>query len=104
MPPGKPTLLKDLLRSQSLADLAERAASTDALARQVQAILPSDVAGHVVGANIRDNLVVIIVDAPAWAARVRFEASSICRVLRDQHEIDVASVRVRVRPLDSRQI
>jgi len=103
MPSGKPTLLKDLLRSQSLADLAKRAASTDVLARQVQAILPSDIASHVVAANIRDDLVVVIVDGAAWAARVRFEASSICRVLRDQHEINVAGVRVRVRPLDSRQ-
>jgi hypothetical protein len=104
MPPGKPKLLKDLLCSQSLAALAKRAAATDTLARQIQAILPPDVASHVVSANIRDNLAIIIVDGAAWAARVRFESSSICRVLRDQHEIDVASVRVRVRPVDSRQI
>ena len=104
MPPGKPTLLKDLLDSHSLADLVKRAASSDTLARQIQSILPSDVASHVVGANIRDHLVVIIVDGPAWAARVRFEASSICRVLRDQHEIDVASIRVRVRPLESKRV
>jgi len=104
MPPGKPTLLKDLLCSQSLADLSKRAASTDTLARQIQSILPEDIASHVVGTNIRGNQVIVIVDGPAWAARVRFEAATVCRVLREQHEIDVTRMRVRVHPLDSGQI
>ena len=104
MPPGKPTLLKDLLSSQSLADLTKRAASTDTLARQIKSILPEDLANHVVGANIRGNRVIVIVDGPAWAARIRFEAAMVCRVLREQHELDVTSMRVRVHPLDNGKI
>lgn len=98
MASGKPKLLKDLLGSRSLAGLAQRAAATDTLARKIRSILPQDLSDHVIAANLRGQIVVVIVDGAAWAARVRFEAPSVCRRLRELHEIDVSSLRVRVRP------
>lgn len=98
MPEDKPQLLKDLLaRRDGLAGIVERAAATDRLARCVQSALPIEVSGHVIGANLRDDRLVVIVDGSVWAARVRFEARAIRRVLAEAQEIDVRRVSVRVR-------
>ena len=93
---GRPKLLKDLPAGRSLSALAERAAATDRLARRIQALLPEDLARHVTGANVRDRRLVILVDGPAWAARLRFEAPALRRRLEVQQDLDVDGVTVRV--------
>ncbi len=99
MPSGKPELLKDLLAGRGgLSGIVERAAATDRLARCVQSALPSEVARHIVGANLRDDRLVVIVDGAAWTAGVRFEARAIRQVLSEAQEIEVSRVSVRVRP------
>ena len=97
MTAGRPKLLKDLLAGRSLAGLAERAAATDRLARRLQALLPAELASHVTGANIRAGRLVVLVDAPAWASRLRFEAPALRERLRTEHELEVEGVTVRVR-------
>jgi hypothetical protein len=92
----RPKLLKDLLAGRSLANLAERAAATDRLARRIQALLPDELAAHVCGANVRDRRLVILVDGPSWASRLRFEAPALRRRLAEQQELDVDGVTVRV--------
>jgi hypothetical protein len=94
---GRPKLLKDLLAGRSLAGLAERAAATDRLARRIQTLLPAELAPHVTGANVRDRRLVVLVDGPVWAARLRFEAPALRRRLESEQEIDVDAVTVRVR-------
>jgi len=99
VPPGKPELLKDLLAGRGgLSGIVERAAATDRLTRCVQSALPAEVAAHVVGANLREDRLVVIVDAAAWAAGVRFEAGAIRQVLAEARDMDVGRVTVRVRP------
>jgi hypothetical protein len=99
MPPEKPKLLKDLLADTGgLSGIVRRAAATDELARSVQSALPPEVSKHVLGANLRGERLVVIVDGAAWAARVRFESGVIRRVLADTREVDVRRVTVRVRP------
>lgn len=99
MAPEKPKLLKDLLADTGgLSGIVRRAAATDELARSVQSALPPEVSRHVLGANLRGERLVVIVDGAAWAARVRFESAVIRRVLADTREIDVRRVTVQVRP------
>ncbi|KPK59730.1 MAG: hypothetical protein AMJ59_09465 [Gammaproteobacteria bacterium SG8_31] len=99
MPGDKPELLKDLLTgSGGLAGLVKRAAATDRVARRVQSALPAEVSEHVVGANIREKQLVVIVDGAAWAARVRFEASLLKRALAETGDLKIERVSVRVRP------
>lgn len=101
MPPGKPQLLKDLIASRGgLSGIVDRAAATDRLARCVQSALPGKVAGHVLGANLRGDKLVVIVDGAAWAAGVRFEARAIRKKVADAQEIQISRVSVRVRPPD----
>ena len=92
----RPKLLKDLLAGRSLAGLAERAAATDRLARRIQGLLPPELAAHVTGANVRDRRLVILVDGPAWASRLRFEAPALRRRLETRQDLDVDGVTVRV--------
>ncbi len=99
MPGDKPELLKDLLTgSGGLAGLVKRAAATDRVARRVQSALPEEVSAHVIGANIRENRLVVIVDGAAWAARVRFEAARLKQALAETEELTIERVSVRVRP------
>ena len=99
MPGDKPELLKDLLnRDGGLARIVERAAATDRLSRCVQSALPGEVSPHVVGANLRDRKLVVVVDGAAWAARVRFEAPVIKQALAETQEVEISRVVVRVRP------
>jgi hypothetical protein len=98
MPPGKPRLLSELLAGKSLASIVERAAESDALARRVQAALPTDVAAHVCGANLRDERLIVIVDGAVWAARVRFEVPALGRSLREGLDIELSGITVKVRP------
>jgi hypothetical protein len=101
MPPGKPELLKELLAgSGGLSGIVERAAATDRLARCVQSALPPEIASHVVGVNLREDRLVVIVDGAAWAAGVRFEARTIKQVLSRAREIEISRVSVRVGPPD----
>lgn len=101
MPPGKPELLRDLIAGRGgLSGIVKRAAATDRLARCVQSALPREVAGHVLGANLRGDKLVVIVDGAAWAAGVRFEARGIRQKLADAQEIQISRVSVRVRPPD----
>ena len=99
MPPENPKLLKDLLADTGgLAGIVRRAEATDRLARSVQSAVPAEVSDHILGANLRGDRLVVIVDGAAWAARVRFESATIRRVLADTREIEVRSVTVQVRP------
>ena len=101
MADGHPKSLKTLLAGRSLAGLAERAAATNRLARRVQAVVPAEIAPHIVGANLRERRLILIVDGPAWAARVRFESPAIRRALERDHELQVDGVTVKVSPRGS---
>ena len=97
MAPGRPKSLKDLLSGSSLSRIVEQAAATDVLTRRVQALLPPEVAPHVLGANLRDRRLVVLVDAAVWAARVRFETAALRRGLSESHDSAPSTVSVKVR-------
>jgi hypothetical protein len=98
MAPGRPKSLKDLLAGSSLSRIVEQAAETDVLTRRVQALLPPEVSPHVLGANLRERRLVVLVDAAVWAARVRFETAALRRGLSESHEVAPDAISVKVRP------
>lgn len=98
MVPGRPKSLKDLLAGSSLSRIVEQAAETDVLTRRVQALLPPEVSPHVLGANLRERQLVVLVDAAVWAARVRFETAALRRGLSESHEVAPDAISVKVRP------
>lgn len=98
---NKPRSLADILAGTSVAGLARRAAATDKLARRVRSALPREVGAHVIGANLRGNRLVVIVDGAVWAARVRFELDALRIALGGEQELEVAAVTVKVRAPDA---
>jgi hypothetical protein len=75
--------LENLLKpnkNSDLANLIERAKSMGALTETLAAALPSDFAGSIAAANVRDDgLLVVIGRTPAWSARLRFESETLIR-------------------------
>jgi len=70
--------LENLLKPNDHGDLGEiigHAKHMGELARSLQQSLPSDMAGSVRAANIRDTgELVVLASSSAWAAKLRFQA------------------------------
>lgn len=68
-----PRRLSDLLERGSLAALQREALRRRNATINASALLPPDEASHVVSAAVDENgTLVLTMDAPAWAARVRY--------------------------------
>lgn len=66
-------------------------------------VVGADVADHVRLAGIDHGTVLLEVDAPAWATRMRFGTGALLTAIEHQIGLDVASrVEVQVRPRHSR--
>jgi hypothetical protein len=84
-----PNALADLLSRGDLKFLADEARRREALTARVRALLPPEEAAHLVSAGATaDNELTLVMDSPAWAARVRYRAE----------ELGAERVRVRVLP------
>ena len=92
--------LKSLLESASspLSRLAERASAMLSLRDTVIAGIDDDAAGHIRDVNLtEDNVLVVIVNSAAWAARLRFHSDAMLTAAR-RHGIQATRCQVRVRP------
>ena len=68
----RPRAIGDLLLSGDIASLGAEARERRELAASVRAELPESERAHVVSAHIDDEgRLVVAVDSPAWAARLR---------------------------------
>lgn len=89
MKPKEPTRLSELLGRGRLAGLGREAAQRRASTERVRARLPADEAEHLVSAVTNEaGELVVVMDSPVWAARVRYRAE----------ELGVNRLRVKVAP------
>lgn len=85
----EPTRLAELLGRGRLLGLSREAAQRRASTERVRARLPADEAEHLVSAVTNDaGELVVVMDSPVWAARVRYRAE----------ELGVSRLRVKVAP------
>ena len=71
--PNDPRPLADVLTSGPLADLAREAERRRLATAEIRKLLPPEEAAHLVGAADDDNgELVLVMDSPSWAARVRY--------------------------------
>ena len=70
-----PTSIADLLRTGPLARLAAKVEAREILAESLRARLPDDVAAHLVASSLDDGVLTVVMDAPVWAARIRYMGS-----------------------------
>ncbi|CAN5281621.1 hypothetical protein BH24PSE2_BH24PSE2_06450 [soil metagenome] len=101
----QPRSLLDIIsrRGGALDELVRCAARTDRLGRRVAALLPAEVGDHVLSASVQEDVLVVITDASAWAARVRFEGTTLVERIR-AGGVSCRALRVKVRaPMDPRE-
>ena len=93
--------LKNLLSDaeSSLGALAGRAACMVALRDRLASSLPDDMGSHITDAAVdADNVLVVVCESAAWAARLRFHADDLlCEARRGG--FPAGRCRVRARPV-----
>jgi len=81
--------LAELLESGQLGRLRQEADRRRSLAEEIRGRLPAEEAAHLVGAALAaDGALVLLMDSPGWAARVRYMTAG----------LPYERVRVRVLP------
>ncbi|MBS0381812.1 MAG: DUF721 domain-containing protein [Proteobacteria bacterium] len=80
-----------------VADLAARARDVDRLSQRIVPLLPTPLREHVGFAGLRNDRVLLLVESPAWATRVRMDQAGILAAV---HSLGLAasSVTAKVAP------
>ena len=74
----KPQPLADLLQSGNLGKLVAEAQRRQNLTERIRDLLPADEAAHLVSASTDSGgVLVLVMDASVWAARVRYRAENL---------------------------
>jgi hypothetical protein len=75
---NKPRSIGQLLRTGDISSLSDEAAARRELAGRVRSALPAEEAEHVVSAHVDETgRLVVGVDSPAWAARLRYSRTTL---------------------------
>lgn len=88
-------------RDASLKAIADEAKAQQTLLDELRECLPAELAEHCSAARLRDRRLVISMDSPAWATRLRYLAPQLLESLRPLHsalatiEVKVAVARLR---------
>jgi hypothetical protein len=73
-----PRPLAELLATGSLAGLVREAKRRRLATADIKKLLPEDEATHLVSASTNDaGELVLVMDSPAWAARLRYSAAAL---------------------------
>lgn len=86
-----PRHFKDLLGDTTLARLTRHAGRLRRATELLHACLGAPADAHCVVANVRDDVMVIHTDSPAWAAKLRFQVGTLLRQFKQQE--DFAALR-----------
>jgi hypothetical protein len=75
---GQPKSLADVLTGGQLGALAAEARRRRDLTAEIRTLLPAEIAPHLVTAStLSTGELVLTMDAPVWAARVRYHAEAL---------------------------
>lgn len=87
----------EILRNAELP-LLERARRLQRMEQAVLRLLPGDLAAHCSVMNLKNEILVLGVASPAWAARLRFAAPEFTKQLQCQLSLAVTGIDIRVIP------
>ena len=91
-----PRSLKQLLGdSGKLKDLRQRSEERSRWTRGARALLPPELAPHLMAATVQEGQLVLVFDSPVWASRARYMHD---RLLAAASEFHIQAIRVRVNP------
>lgn len=103
MPSDRPRSLRGLI-SESESDLGRvvrHAEAMDRLRQRVSSSLPESAASHLVGTNVDGDTLVLMVDASAWADRIRYSREPCLEAASEVIGRPIRDLRVKVRPSDT---
>lgn len=106
MSPARPLPPRDtrgptpLSQCAPVADLAARAREVERLSQRIVPLLPTPLRDHTGFAGVRNDHVLLLVDSPVWATRVRMHQSHILSSIRSLG-VAATSVTARVVPSES---
>ena len=95
---NKPLRIDKLLGGSKYATLLNRARALMVLEAQVLELLPAPLNEHCRLLAVRNETLVLAVDSPVWASRLRFHAHQLVQQLSLLRTVDLHSIRVKVRP------
>jgi hypothetical protein len=88
---ARPLPLRRLfVSSDRLKDLLGRIRQNEAMTARVRALLPVDLAAHLVAALLQDGRLLLLASSPAWASRLRFSVPQLRHGLAKIRDIRVA--------------
>lgn len=96
MPDSATPITQVIDEDKHLAGLLRRAQMLARLSADIRANLPGDLAKHAVLANVRGTVLVMQVDSPGWASRLRFQQSALLHFLLEKHKLPVKSLEIKV--------
>ncbi|WP_303901754.1 DUF721 domain-containing protein [Thiohalomonas denitrificans] len=100
----RPRNLKSLLAG-GLGRTIDHARVLIRLEQQVIGCLDAKLASHCRVANVKNGILVLQVDTPAWAGRLRQQAPKLVAQLRETGEFaSIEQIRVTVRPVEHRSV
>jgi hypothetical protein len=98
MPAKLPNSIARLLEGKTLAPLLRHAERLRNVARILHHLLPPSLQDHCQVVNLRDGVLHLGVDSPAWASRLRFQIPKILKELGAYPGLGINALRVRVVP------
>ena len=98
----KPIKINKLLNTGAQSRLLAQARLLADLDIQLQTLLAPPLQQHCRVLALREPVLVLAADSPVWAARLRFHAPQLIRKLSLPRSLRLRSIRVRVRPPETR--
>lgn len=94
----KPKSVKQILNSQNsgLQELLQHTQQLSALNKHLSHLLPLPLSLHCTAAGVEQQTLILMVDSPAWATRLRLQSPNLIKALQD---FQIKSVAVKIQPL-----
>jgi hypothetical protein len=100
MKKNQPASIGSILGDSQAARLMAGASALGKLDSMVRELLPPPLDEHCHVMSLRGDALVMAVDSPVWAARLRFLAPELVKQLAGIQTVKLRTVQVRVRPVD----
>ena len=84
-----------LLDRPTLSRIEQDVSEQQTLLNLIRQCLPDDLAAHCVGARVQDQRLVLHMDSPVWASRVRYLAKQLLSLLDRQYP-ELREIKVRL--------
>ncbi|HDY85487.1 hypothetical protein LCGC14_0551090 [marine sediment metagenome] len=85
-------------QNSQLYKIAQRAQKLNHLNYIVQQVMPPQFSAHCLLANINNQTIIIHTDNASYASLLRFQASTLCKVISEHTSQNITKLEVKVKP------